>query len=336
MADVKTFKKGIKLRPESADPNLATSNEGQVYFAKSGGARSQGLWFSDGANWNQLLTSAGSGALIKYTLPSSTTTYTAISNSEDIIICQPQAGITLTITLPAASSSDSKLIRFVRKTNTGSVIIDGNSAETIDGQASLPFDAQYETLHLYCDGSEWFTLSSEVINIFDTTISNPNVTTSLSNIAYYTADRPFLLSEASVGILDIPDNVPGTLELDIKKGTNRGNATNSVFSTKPSLVLTKEEVTITTKSKASMSVNETPFFLLYLKNGANIAVWFYDSGNANWTSPISDLTTAFGITYDSIQVNVSSASSAEEIRNAIKARLDVGDGGVTQILGGCL
>ena len=198
MADVKTFKKGIKLKPEAADPNVATSNEGQVYFAKSGGARSQGLWFSDGANWNQLLTSAGTDTLTKYVIPAATTTYTADMDNSEVVICQPNAGVTLTITLPAASSSDSKLIKFVRKTSTGSVIIDGNSAETIDGQASVPFDAQYETLHLYCDGSEWFTLSSEVIDVFDLTVSNSNVSTTLSNVAYYTADRPFLLTEASV------------------------------------------------------------------------------------------------------------------------------------------
>jgi len=276
MADVKTFKKGIKLKPETADPNVATSNEGQVYFAKSGGARSQGLWFSDGTDWNQLLTSAGTDTLTKYVIPAATTTYTAMDNSEDVAICQPNAGVTLTITLPAASSSDSKLIKFVRKTSTGSVIIDGNSAETIDGQASVPFDAQYETLHLYCDGSEWFTLSSEVINVFDLTVSNPNVSTSLSNVAYYTADRPFLLTEASIGIFDLADNITGLLAMEIRKGANRGSLTTSVFVTNPAMTLTKEATTINVFSGAN--THDGDYFLIS-NTTTDFYVWFYTSSS---------------------------------------------------------
>ena len=55
MSDIKTFKTGIKLDPQSADP---TATEGQVQFS-DGSVRNKGLWqYKDGA-WSAIGGGAG-------------------------------------------------------------------------------------------------------------------------------------------------------------------------------------------------------------------------------------------------------------------------------------
>ena len=47
--------------------------------------------------------------------------------------------------------------------DAAAVTLDGNGAETIDGAATYAaIDAQYDTAHLLCTGSEWIILSRDV------------------------------------------------------------------------------------------------------------------------------------------------------------------------------
>ena len=103
MSDLKTFKKGIKLRPEASAP---TGSEGALYYKDN-----DGVYYHNGTSWIKISIVGGS-SLTTHTIPAGSTTYTAGSNSEDIILCQPSSSLTLT--LPAASSNASKIFRIAR------------------------------------------------------------------------------------------------------------------------------------------------------------------------------------------------------------------------------
>ncbi len=64
---------------------------------------------------------------------------------------------TFTITLYAASGKSGYSVS-VKNTGTGTITIDGNGSETIDGQTTVAISAQYGALTLVCDGSNWFVL----------------------------------------------------------------------------------------------------------------------------------------------------------------------------------
>jgi hypothetical protein len=63
----------------------------------------------------------------------------------------------ITITLPAAASSTGRIITVTKvDAGAGDVTIDGNGAETINGNATHDLTSQYESITIYCDGTEWF------------------------------------------------------------------------------------------------------------------------------------------------------------------------------------
>jgi hypothetical protein len=80
-----------------------------------------------------------------------TANYTA--SGWDAVLCDTSAG-TFTVTLPASSSGDQVLVKMVG-TGTNIVTIDGNGTETIDGSLTKTLLAQYESLLLLADGSNW-------------------------------------------------------------------------------------------------------------------------------------------------------------------------------------
>ena len=82
--------------------------------------------------------------------------YTAVAN--DHILMTTGAG-DKTVTLPAAASNANKKI-LVTKVDAaaGNVIIDGNGAETINGQLTAAISYQYDTITLKCTGTEWIII----------------------------------------------------------------------------------------------------------------------------------------------------------------------------------
>jgi hypothetical protein len=61
---------------------------------------------------------------------------------------------TVTITLPSGHSVDDTII--VKKTGaTGTVTVDGNASETIDGALTFDLTAQYASITLISDGTNW-------------------------------------------------------------------------------------------------------------------------------------------------------------------------------------
>lgn len=79
-----------------------------------------------------------------------TTTYTATAD-DGLLLCNG----TFTVTLPAASSLGAGFVYQIKNIGTGTVTIDPNGAETIDGQSTVAIANQYWSLTICCDGSNW-------------------------------------------------------------------------------------------------------------------------------------------------------------------------------------
>ena len=77
------------------------------------------------------------------------------SNNE--FIKADASGGAFTITLPAASASQDNRIT-IKKTDVSvnTVTVDGNAAETIDGQLTQTLTSQWDSLTVVCDGANWY------------------------------------------------------------------------------------------------------------------------------------------------------------------------------------
>lgn len=88
---------------------------------------------------------------------SKSSSFTADSNATVYLVDASSAAVT--VTLPASSGVTNR-VYYVKKTDSSSnlVTVDGNSAETIDGSTTTDLTAQYESIVIVCDGSNWFIL----------------------------------------------------------------------------------------------------------------------------------------------------------------------------------
>ncbi len=85
-----------------------------------------------------------------------TTTYT-VGNEHVILVDDDTAGAAVTVTLPPAATANT--LYHVKKIGaTAEVIIDGNAAETIDGELTITLRAQYESVMLASNGTFWSIL----------------------------------------------------------------------------------------------------------------------------------------------------------------------------------
>jgi hypothetical protein len=83
-----------------------------------------------------------------------TTDYTVVDG--DGLICVTVGAANRTVTLPPAASSQYAVVTVKRLDATEfTLTVDGNASETIDGQASVYVNAQYESATFWCDGSNW-------------------------------------------------------------------------------------------------------------------------------------------------------------------------------------
>jgi len=92
-----------------------------------------------------------------------TAAYTA-TLTDDVIKGDTAAVGAFSITLPLAATATGKIYTFIR-TGAGinALTIDGSGAETIDGAATnATMDAQYDSLTILCDGTEWFIIARKI------------------------------------------------------------------------------------------------------------------------------------------------------------------------------
>lgn len=79
-----------------------------------------------------------------------TTAYTA-TDTDYLIDCTTG---TFTVTLPASSGRTGRIL-IIKNSGTGTITVDGNASETIDGATTYSLSAQWATIQIMCDGSNW-------------------------------------------------------------------------------------------------------------------------------------------------------------------------------------
>lgn len=92
-------------------------------------------------------------------LDANSTTVTGTSHTAAdehvILVDDDTAGSTVTVTLPAAASSDGYIYYIKKLGSTANVVVDGNASENIDGVTTQTLSAQHESIGIICDGSNW-------------------------------------------------------------------------------------------------------------------------------------------------------------------------------------
>lgn len=118
----------------------------------SGDPPSSSIWTIDNALATEQL----------WTTVSKTANYTVLEADRDKLIRTDATSGNVTITLLAAATAGDGFQVAVKKVDSSgnTVIIDGNSSETIDGTATLTLSTQYDIAVLTCDGSNWHVTNS--------------------------------------------------------------------------------------------------------------------------------------------------------------------------------
>lgn len=84
-----------------------------------------------------------------------TNDYTILDNDGyGLFECNPSARA-FTVTLPTAAANTNRLLKFKITAIGGAVTVDGNGAETIDGDATFILQGKNDYLEIYCNGTEW-------------------------------------------------------------------------------------------------------------------------------------------------------------------------------------
>ena len=81
------------------------------------------------------------------------TTYTTLA-TDKYILANNASGVTITL-LAAATAGDGFELIIKNVGSSGSITIDGNASETIDGGLTAILTTQYESITIVCDGSNW-------------------------------------------------------------------------------------------------------------------------------------------------------------------------------------
>lgn len=103
------------------------------------------------------LTAAQLAVLLAKNVVTKTANFTATA-AESVILCNAGLG-GFTITLPAAAGISGKEYEIKKIDATGNVVtVDGNAAETIDGDPTFPLDTEDAALWLVSDGANWQVL----------------------------------------------------------------------------------------------------------------------------------------------------------------------------------
>lgn len=66
---------------------------------------------------------------------------------------------TYTVTLPAVATRAGRIYQFKKTGASGTVTIDGNASETIDGATTKALNTQWDKLKIMCTGTEWLIIA---------------------------------------------------------------------------------------------------------------------------------------------------------------------------------
>jgi len=86
------------------------------------------------------------------------TTGTTLDDTHYVILVNATSAA-VTVTLPAVASNSGR-IYYIKKidSSANAVTIDGNASETIDDSTTKVLSAQYDSVTIACDGTEWWIL----------------------------------------------------------------------------------------------------------------------------------------------------------------------------------
>jgi hypothetical protein len=136
---------GIRLTERADHANTPIAGYGEIWVRNDVGSA---LIYTDDNGTDYDLTNPSVTSGYTYTLQTGTS-YTAADG--DFVVASNTG--TVTITLPAASVNASII---VKKTGSGgTVTVDGNASETIDGALTYVMSTQYQSVTLISDGSGW-------------------------------------------------------------------------------------------------------------------------------------------------------------------------------------
>lgn len=155
---------------------LANGSAGQ--FLKSAGSTNAPVW----------------AAASQGDVQAKTTTYTALV-TDGYINC---SGSAFTVTLFAASGNSGKTLTITKTDSslTNIITIDGNASETIDGATTTTLNTQYESVTLYCDGSNWFIQQRKIAKVW-ASYSGTITGTTIGGSITYTANTLYWAREGS-------------------------------------------------------------------------------------------------------------------------------------------
>jgi hypothetical protein len=107
--------------------------------------------------------------------------YTVLDDDGYYLILVTTSSTNRTITLPtAADNSGRRLVIKKVDTGTGSVTVDGESSETIDGLTSVQVAFKNDVIDIYCDGTEWHYVGQHYQSFNDVAPTITNAGTSPS------------------------------------------------------------------------------------------------------------------------------------------------------------
>lgn len=143
---------------------------------------------------------------LTYTKAAKTGAYTA-TTSDEVITCDATTAA-FTVTLPAAASSSGKVL-IIQKIDSAlnAVTIDGNASETVGGATTTTLSTQYESIEIYCDGSNWLILSRNYPRTIASFSPSYNWTTNTTATTLAKRDGHILEIWGRLEFSGAPDNV---------------------------------------------------------------------------------------------------------------------------------
>ena len=94
------------------------------------------------------------------------TSSASATQDDDFILCNTNGG-SITITLPSIADDDVSHPLIVKRNGSNTVVIDGYSAETVDGSATFTISVDKRSVELVSDGTNWQVSAIPVSSTFD-------------------------------------------------------------------------------------------------------------------------------------------------------------------------
>lgn len=84
-----------------------------------------------------------------------------------LVLLSVNASGNTTVSLPAAASYTNRIYTIKNMHSTGTVTIDGDGDEEIDGEATVVLNLQYQYVTIICDGTGWLIIGGEYVKMED-------------------------------------------------------------------------------------------------------------------------------------------------------------------------